>query len=281
MEKTKKKVSPLRAVGTTLLIIFLLIELYPIIWLLLSSFKTNSEIALTSSYSLPQGIEVQNYIDAWNVGHMSTFMGNSIYTTVFSLTFIVLLSAPAAFGLTKMRWKLSGPVSTLFLMGIMIPVQVMLIPLFLMFKTANLLNTLECLIVAFSAFGLPMSIYLFSGFFKGIPNEMIEAAVIDGCSIYRVFFKIMLPLIKNAMVTILMISFMDVWNDLLFSMTFVSSTELKTLQTGLVMFSGRFGARDWGPTFAAIAMGTLPTILLYLGLNKVMIEGLTAGAVKG
>lgn len=277
----KKSFSPLRLLGAIGVILFLVVAVYPILWLLLSSFKTEGEIALTASYSLPQSFYLDNYLKAWEKGKMSIFLGNSIYTTVFSLLFIVILSAPAAFCLTKMKWKLSGTVATMFLLGIMIPVQVMLIPLFLMFKWTNTLNTLEGLIVAFTAFGLPMSIYLFSGYFKSIPNEMIEAAVIDGCSIYQVFVKIMLPLIKNAVVTILMISFMDVWNDLLFSMTFISSTELKTLQTGLIMFQGRFGAREWGPTYAAIAMGTLPTLVLYLFLNKVMIEGLTAGAVKG
>lgn len=277
----KRSFSPLRLLGAIGVILFLIVAVYPILWLLLSSFKTEGEIALTASYSLPQSLYLDNYLKAWEKGKMSIFLGNSIYTTVFSLLFIVILSAPAAFCLTKMKWKLSGTVSTMFLLGIMIPVQVMLIPLFLMFKWTNTLNTLEGLIVAFTAFGLPMSIYLFSGYFKSIPNEMIEAAVIDGCSIYQVFVKIMLPLIKNAVVTILMISFMDVWNDLLFSMTFISSTELKTLQTGLIMFQGRFGAREWGPTYAAIAMGTLPTLVLYLFLNKVMIEGLTAGAVKG
>lgn len=277
----KKSFSPLRLLGAIGVILFLVVAVYPILWLLLSSFKTEGEIALTASYSLPQSFYLDNYLKAWEKGKMSIFLGNSIYTTVFSLLFIVILSAPAAFCLTKMKWKLSGTVATMFLLGIMIPVQVMLIPLFLMFKWTNTLNTLEGLIVAFTAFGLPMSIYLFSGYFKSIPNEMIEAAVIDGCSIYQVFVKIMLPLIKNAVVTILMISFMDVWNDLLFSMTFISSSELKTLQTGLIMFQGRFGAREWGPTYAAIAMGTLPTLVLYLFLNKVMIEGLTAGAVKG
>jgi raffinose/stachyose/melibiose transport system permease protein len=279
--KAEKTFSPLRLLGTLGVILFLIIAVYPIIWLLLSSFKTEGEIALSASYALPHTLYLENYAQAWERGKMSIFLKNSIYTTAFSLIFIVLLAAPAAFGITKMKWKLSGAVSTMFLLGIMIPVQVMLIPLFLMFKWTNTLNTLEGLIVAFTAFGLPMSIYLFSGYFKSIPNEMIEAAVIDGCTIYQVFVKIMLPLIKNAVVTILMISFMDVWNDLLFSMTFISSTELKTLQTGLIMFQGRFGAREWGPTYAAIAMGTLPTLVLYLFLNKVMIEGLTAGAVKG
>lgn len=261
--------------------LFLVIEIYPIIWLLLSSLKDPTEFTTQPVYALPQGLYIKNYIDAWTVGKMSTFLKNSAYATFTALFFIVSLSSLAAFGLTKMRWKLSKVTTTFFLVGIMIPVQVVLIPLVIMYKQVGLLNNLWGLILTYTAFGLPMSIYLFMGYFHNFPDEIIEAAVIDGCTIYGVFFHIVLPLIKNAMVTIITLQFLFTWNDLIFSMTFITRTQLRTIQTGLIMFTGEYGQKEWGPIFASVSMGTLPTLILYLILNKLVIKGMTAGAVKG
>lgn len=263
------------------ILLFVAIELYPIIWLLLSSIKGPREFSIKPVYALPNGFYFENYIRAWTVGKMSVFFKNSIIATFTALIIIISLSSTAAFALTKLRWKLSKTAMMFFLLGIMIPVQVVLIPLFMIYKNLGLLNSLWGLILTYSAFGLPMSIYLFAAYFKSIPDEIMEAAVIDGCSMYGVFGRIILPLIKNAIVTVITLQFLFTWNDLIFSMTFISSTSLKTLQTGLLMFSGQFGQKEWGPIFASISMGTMPTILLYLLLNKMVIKGMTAGAVKG
>lgn len=279
--KQIKNLNPISLILRLGLLIFLGIELYPILWLLMSSIKQPLEFSANPVYALPESIYIKNFIDAWSVGSMGTFIKNSVICTGCALALIVCLSAPLSFAITKMKWKLSKTVFTLFTMGIMIPVQVMLIPLFFTFNDLGLINTRLGLIIIYTSFGLSMSTFMFTNFFKGVPNEMIEAAVIDGCNIYKVFSMIMIPLIKNAVVTILMIQFINVWNDLIFSMTFISSSDLKTIQSGLLVFTGEYGAREWGPTFASIVMGTLPTFLLYIFLNKVMIEGLTAGAVKG
>jgi len=263
------------------IILFLCVQMYPIIWLLLSSVKSPSEFSLRAVYALPEKLTFSNYAVAWTVGKMGIYFRNSAIATLVALLLIITFSAPVSFAITKMKWKLSRITLTFFLLGITIPVQVVLIPLFIIYKNVGLLNSLLGLIIVYSAFGLPISIYLFVGFFKSVPNQMIEAAVIDGCSIFSVFTRIMLPLMKNAIATVLTIQFLFTWNDLVFSMTFISKMNLKTVQTGLMYFTGQFGQRYWGPTFASIVMSTLPTLFLYLFLNKVMIKGLTAGAVKG
>lgn len=264
-----------------LIALLLIVEIYPIVWLLLSSIKGPTEFSTSPVYALPKGFYFKNYIDAWNIGKMNIFFKNSLLATSIALVIIIVFSAAAAFALTKLKWKLSKTTLMLFLMGIMVPVQVVLIPLFMIYKKAGLLNNLTSLIITYAAFGLPMSIYLFVAYFKNIPLEIMEAGVIDGCSIYGVFIRLIIPLIQNAVVTVLTLQFLFNWNDLIFSMTFISKTDLKTIQTGMMMFTGQFGQKDWGPIFASITMGTLPTLLLYIGLNKMVIKGMTAGAVKG
>jgi len=276
-----RKKNVLSIIGKLAIIVLLFIEIYPIIWLLLSSLKGPNEFATNSMLALPKGFYFKNYLDAWNIGKMNIFFKNSVISVFSALIVIICFSVPAAFAIEKMKWKLSKVALMLFLSGIMIPVQVVLIPLFLIYKQVGLLNSLWSLIITYSAFGLPLSIYLLTGYFKSIPNELMEAALIDGCSIYTMFYHIIVPLIKNALVIIITVEFLFNWNDLIFSMTFISNLKLKTVQTGLMYFTGEKGQKEWGPIFASTVIGMVPTLLLYFGLNKVIIKGMTAGSVKG
>ena len=126
-----------------------------------------------------------------------------------------------------------------------------------------------------------MTVFLMATYFKAIPRELIEAAVIDGASIYQIFWRVATPMVTNGLVTVALVQFFFLWNDLLFSLTFISSDSLRTIQTGLLSFTGEFGQIQWGPTFAAICMAVFPTLLLYLLLNQRVIKGLTSGALKG
>lgn len=154
-------------------------------------------------------------------------------------------------------------------------------PLFQIYSKANLLNTRTCLILTYIAFGLSLSIYLVQGYLRSFPDDIMEAAVIDGCGIYRMMWHIVVPLMKNAIVTVLVLQFFFKWNDLLFSMTFISDSSLKTVQTGLLYFSDEFGGKNWGAIFASVSMSVFPMLILYTALNKKIMEGMTAGAVKG
>ncbi len=261
--------------------VVLVVTLYPILWLLLSGMKTNSELSVTPMYKLPRHWLLSNYRAAWTKGNLGLYMLNSAFYTVCSIGCILLFSLPAAFALSKMRWKLSGTVQTLFTVGITIPFQVTLIPLFAVLKTMNLVNTRLGMVCIYTAFGLPMSIFMFTNFFRTVPDELIEAAFIDGSGLVSTFTRIMIPLVGNATVTIIMLRFTHVWNDLIVSKTFVTTMRLKSLQTGLLMFIGEDASRDWALSFAAIGIGMLPTLFIYFFLNQSIIAGMTAGAIKG
>lgn len=265
------------------LIIFLIcvIEVYPLFWMFTASLKQQSEWSEKPAYALNDGFYVQNYVDAWTRGHMSTFFKNSMITTVVSLVFIVIFSVTVGFAVTKMQWKFRSAVARYFSFGIMIPIAIALIPLFQIYSRSHLLNTRTSLILTYIAFGLSLSIYLVQGFLRSFPDDIMEAAVIDGCDIYKMMWYIVVPLMKNAIVTVLVLQFFFKWNDLMFSMTFISDSALKTVQTGLLYFSDEFGSKNWGAIFASVSMSVFPMLLLYIALNKKVMEGMTAGAVKG
>lgn len=278
---TKSKISISRIVSIVLIALLLVIAIYPVLWLILSSFKTQNEFTLNSAFSLPSSFNFDNYVKAWTTGNMGTSFINSIICTAGSMILIIITAVPLSFALVKMKWKQRLHVNRYILIGMMVPIQVALIPLFTIYNQIGLTNSRIGLILIYTAYSLPLSVTLLTGFFEAVPNEMIEAAVIDGCNIYQVLIKIVFPLMTNSIMTVLTLQFMSSWNDLIFSQTMISQTKKQTIQTALIMFNGSYGQVDWGPLFAAMAIAVIPTLLLYLFLSKFMIRGMTAGAVKG
>jgi len=278
---TLRKQSVWKLLIWTLVVILVLIELYPLTWLLLSSFKAPAEFSLNPIYALPEGFYWQNYIRAWTEGRMGVYFRNSLMVTIPSLFLILCLGSMAAFGIEILKWRFNNVVLVIFLLGIMIPVQMILLPLFAIYNQLQLLNTFTGLILVYTAFGLPLTIFLLVSFAKSLPHEVLEAALIDGANIYQIFLYIALPMMANAIITVGLVQFFFIWNDLLISLTFISDSELRTVQTGLFSFVGRFGQREWGPTFASITTSVIPILFLYLILNNAIMKGLTSGAVKG
>ena len=266
---------------TALIALVVLINLYPLFWMLTASFKTPTEFVSNPAYALNEGFYLQNYVDAWTRGRMSIYFQNSLINTLASLLFIIVLSVTASFALIKMDWKWRKVVDRYFAFGIMIPVATTLIPLFQIFRGIGWINTRTSLIAVYTASAISFSIYLIAGYLRALPSEIMEAAVIDGCGIYRLLSNIVVPLMKNAIITVLVIQFFFKWNDLLYSMTFVSKASLKTMQTGLLYFEDEFGTKNWGAIFASVSISVLPMLIMYLFLNKAVIEGMTTGAVKG
>jgi raffinose/stachyose/melibiose transport system permease protein len=260
--------------------LLLVIEIYPLLWLLLSSFKTSNEFSTGVFWSLPTSLDWQNYVQAWTSG-MGTYFLNSILAVFPALFLVLLLSLAASFGLEVMKWRGNNIVLLAFLAGIMIPAQMVLLPLFTMYFQTGLIDTLWSLIITYTAFSLPLSVFLMAGFFKGLPRGVIEAAVLDGASIYQIFSRVAVPMVANGLVTIALVDFFVMWNDLLFSLTFISDDSRRTIQTGLLSFTGQYGQVQWGPTFAGVALAVFPTLVVYLILNQQVIKGLTAGSVKG
>lgn len=261
--------------------VLIVIEVCPLLWLLLSSFKADKEFTLEPIWALPAGFDWQNYVDALTTGNIGTYFLNSVLAVFPSLALILLLGLAAGFALEIMTWRGRNTVLLVFLAGILVPMQIVLLPLFTIYFQAQLIDTRWALIITYTGFGLPLTVFLFATYFKAIPRELIEAAILDGANIYQIFWRVAIPLVANGLVTIALVQFFFLWNDLLFSLTFISSDSLRTIQTGLLNFTGEYGQVQWGPTFAAICLAVFPTLLLYLLLNDRVIKGLTAGSLKG
>src|SRR5581483_5565541 len=282
--RTRKGRSAGRLVGRlsiwVIIAMLMVIEVGPLLWLLLSSFKANNEFTLKPLWALPAGIDWQNYVDALTSGNIGTYFLNSLLTVFPSLALILLFGLAAGFALEVMVWRGRNTVLLIFLAGILVPVQIVLLPLFTIYFQAQLIDTRWALIITYSGFGLPLTVFLMATYFKALPRELIEAAVLDGASIYQDFLRIAVPMVANGLITVALVQFFFLWNDLLFSLTFISSDSLRTIQTGLLNFTGEFGQIQWGPTFAAICLAVFPTLILYLLLNQHVIKGLTAGSLK-
>ncbi|WP_447648104.1 carbohydrate ABC transporter permease [Microbacterium forte] len=264
-----------------LIAILLIIEIYPILWMLLGSFKTQSEFLNEPFWALPQSWDIVNYIEVFTTGEFGKYIVNSVLAVFPSLAIILVFGTAAGFALEVMVWKGRGTVLLLFLAGIMVPAQMILLPLFTIYFRTNMTGTLWPLIITYVALGMPLTVFMMATFFRSVPREIFEASTLDGASIFRSFFSIGLPLVKNALFTIGLVQFFFLWNDLLIALTFTNSSDLRTIQVGLLNFTGEYGAVQYGPTFAAISVNVLGTLLIYVFLNQQVMKGLTAGSVKG
>lgn len=272
----------LRRLWLNLLIALLLVvEIAPLVWLLLSSFKTQSEFVNDPAWSLPRSFGFDNYREAWTTGHVGDYVRNSLIATVPSLALIILLGVAAGFALEVMLWRGRHGVLLVFLLGIMVPSQMILLPLFRVYFSSGLSGTFWPLIITYTATGLPLTVFMMATYFRAVPREVFEASTLDGASILRSFWSIGIPMVRNAVFTIALVQFFFIWNDLLIALTFTTDDNLRTIQVGLLNFSGEYGATAYGPLLAAICINVLGTLVLYLFINQRVMKGLTAGSVKG
>lgn len=270
-----------RLVRNTLVALLLVIEVAPLLWLLLSSFKTQSEFVNDPAWSLPGSWNLHNYAEAWTTGNVALYIRNSLLATVPSLALIILLGVAAGFALEVMVWRGRHKVLLVFLVGIMVPSQMILLPLFRLYFQTGLSGTLAPLIITYTAAGLPLTVFMMATYFRSIPREVFEAATLDGASILVAFRRIAFPMVRNAVFTVGLVQFFFIWNDLLISLTFTTNDDLRTIQVGLLNFTGQYGETAYGPLFAAISINVVGALVLYLLINQRIIKGLTAGAVKG
>lgn len=252
---------------------------YPFIWLLVNSLKSNTEM-FGNPWNLGSKFLYTNYITAWVNGKIGTSFINSIFVASISVGVNILVSSMAAFAIKRLKWKLSGLVLALILLGIMIPIHSTLIPLFIFFTKLSLINNHLSLILPYVAFALPTSVFILTGFMGSFPREIEEAAVMDGCSMARVFFRIIMPLTKSAVATITIFSFVGIWNELMFALIFMTDAEKMTLPVSLTRFTGQYST-NWTVQLAATMIMVVPSILVYIFLNDKIIESITVGALKG
>lgn len=273
-----------RKVGKIIFIIFILgflvIQIYPVIWLFIASIKPSVELA-SAPFALPSKVTFENFIKVLSDGKIGGYMWNSLKVTGISLILIVALSATAGFAISKFKIRFNRGVYAFFTFGIMVPVQITLIPLFIFYSKMGVLNTSFSMILPQVGFALPLSVMMFVSFYSFVPNELIEASIVDGCSSYRIFGQIVFPLARNTVITIASMYSILIWNDFIFANTFISDSKAKTVAMGLKDYVGAFGNVDWGSTFAAIVISILPPLVIYFLLNKWVTSGMTMGATKG
>lgn len=261
--------------------ILLVVEVYPLLWVLLGSFKSQSEFLNKPFWEMPSSLSFTNYVNAFTKADFGRYIINSAVTVIPALLISLAIGVAAGFALQVMVWKGRRSVLLLFLTGIMVPGQMVLLPLFTIYFHLHLTQSLWPLFVTYTATGLPLTVFMMATYFRAIPIEVFEAAIIDGASLLRCFRSVGVPMVRNAVLTVGLVQFFFLWNDLLIAVTFTSSSKLRTIQVGLLNFTGEFGSVQYGPLFAAICVSIFGTLFIYLFLNQRVMKGLTAGSVKG
>ncbi|HZH60740.1 MAG TPA: carbohydrate ABC transporter permease [Metabacillus sp.] len=255
-------------------------QVYPLIWLFFFSLKDNQEVFSNSPFSLPTNPKWENYTTVWTEGNISLYFFNSVWITVAAVVLTVLLASFVTFAITRMNWKLNKLVLGLFMVGLMIPVHSTLIPLFDFFLKVNLVDHPLSVVLSYVAFNLPITIMILMGFYYTLPREVEEAAVIDGCSIHRIFFQITLPMTAPVLSTTVIINMIYNWNEFIFINTFISSDKYKTLTVGIQNFIGQY-MTEWGAIGATLMISIIPILIAFFFFSNRIVEGIAAGSVKG
>lgn len=260
-------------------IVFIMVGLmtYPLIWMIYSSLKTDREIFLFP-WSLPGKMRLDNWMQAWEMGNLGRYFINSIFITSVSVLLVALLSSMAGYAFARLTFKGRDFLFYTFLLGLILPVQVLVIPLFTFFDKIGILNTYFALILPYIAWGLPLSIYIFKSFFLTLPEDIADAAKIDGCSLFGLYWRIMLPLIRPALVTIAILQSIGIWNEFLLALLFIYDDELKTIPVGLLAFYGYHNV-NYKLVFSALSITIIPVLIVYFIFEKQIVSGLTTGAL--
>ncbi|MEJ2289716.1 MAG: carbohydrate ABC transporter permease [Deinococcales bacterium] len=268
-----------RVVIYLLLALLALGFLYPIALMVLDAFKTTPEIFRTP-FGLPSSMGLETFREVWRRAHFGVYLRNSVLVTGGSLLVLLACAAPAAYAIARYRFPVRGLIFLFFLAGIMVPIRLGILPLYLLMKQLNLLDTPFSLIFTYAASGMPMSVFLLSTFFRTLPSDLEDAARIDGCSEYRTFWSIMLPLVRPAVATVTIVNVVPWWNDSFFPLLFLQSNTWKTVPLGMQIFFGQH-LTNWSLVFAGMLMSSLPLLVVYLLMSRQFISGLTSGALKG
>ncbi|MFB5267144.1 carbohydrate ABC transporter permease [Paenibacillus enshidis] len=275
----QKKSGLLSFLTYVLLSAFAIINIFPLFWMVVDSFKTEQEYA-QNPFSLPTVLQFSNYAKAWEVANMNVYFLNSVIITLASLVLTVLLGALAAYFLSRFQFKLRGITYGLFLLGMIVPIHATLIPIFIIMQKLHLLDSMMSLILPYTAFHLSLTIFILEGFMKGFPKDLEESGVMDGAGVFRIFWSIILPITRPAMATVVILNFIYNWNEYLFALVLINSSELKTLPLGLANFVG-IETASLTLQMAALTIALIPILIFYLLLQKQLVNGMTAGSVKG
>jgi ABC-type glycerol-3-phosphate transport system permease component len=257
-----------------------LFTVFVIFWLVITSLKTNRELFL-NVWALPTSLQFKNYVNAWTQLHLGTFFFNSFTVVVSSVVAILVLATPASYILSRAKFRGRNLITMIFVAGIGIPLPLLFIPLFIILAKIKLINTLPGLGLIYVAVSIPFTVYLLTGFFGTLPQELEDAAVIDGCSDIQVFSKVMLPLASPGLITAAIFNFIFLWSEYQLALVFLSDPKLRTLSLGLYSLENSMTyTGDWVGLMAGAVCVVVPTIILYIILSERLISGITMGAVK-
>jgi len=263
-----------------IVITFTVLAIYPIFWLIIQSFKTTQEYMTASKLAFPQMWFYRNYPISWTNGRFGILIINSILYTSVTVVAIIVLSFMAGFAFAKIPSKLTPVLHGSFIIGILLTLQSILVPLFLMINAVGLYNTRLGVLIPYIGIGLPFGVYLSTEYIKSIPASVIESARLDGARYLRIFRSIVMPIASPVAATVAILGITGTWNEFMLINILVSRTELKSLPVGINMFSGAL-ASDYGKQFSALVIGMTPMVIFYLVFRKRITRGVAAGAVKG
>ncbi|MDR2246456.1 MAG: carbohydrate ABC transporter permease [Treponema sp.] len=258
--------------------IYVALIFYPLFNMVVSSLKTTREI-FQNPFGFPETLLLENYKTVWIDRGFGAYFKNSFFVTAIAMAFVILLGSMASYGVSRYRYKLRTWIYMVFLSGIMLPLKVAIIPLFLIIKNLGLMDTHLSIIMIFIAMGLPSTVFILSGFMKTIPVDLEYAARIDGCNDWGIYRRIIMPVTQSAIALVTIYNAVPIWNDFFFPLVFIQTNRLKTLPVGLSTFFGQFST-NWSLLFTGLSISTLPMLILYLFMSKYFIRGMTAGAIK-
>jgi N-acetylglucosamine transport system permease protein len=278
--KTAKGDSITGGFSQLILIVWALMVILPFLWMIMSSFKTDQEI-IVSPWNFPDSLQWDNFSRAWSQARIGSYVQNSLIVVSGSVFLTLLCSSMTAYVLARYEFPLNRPIFYLFMVGLLFPVFLALVPLFFVVQDLHLLGTYQGLILVYTAYSLPFSIFFLTSFFRTLPSELAEAAIIDGASHYRVFFNIMLPLARPGLVAIGIFNVLGQWNQFILPLVLNPNPDKYLLSQGLAFLAIQQGYdNDYSALFAALTITMVPTLIVYIIFQRRLEGGLTAGALK-
>jgi raffinose/stachyose/melibiose transport system permease protein len=267
-----------QALVTMALVALALLFFAPMIWMVISSFKSNRAI-FGSPFAMPESIDLSIWAQAWDVGNIGQYGLNSVIVTASVVTLILLIASAAAFAFSRYRFRGRALLMGILALGLLLPLQSYFIAQSNIFTRLELTDTRWALIIPYTAMGLPLAAYLLKVYMDALPEELFDAARVDGASDLRLYWTLALPLLKPGLATVAIFSALNAWNEFLLALLYIQDDDLKTIPTGLLAFSSRYHT-DYGLLFSALSIITIPMIVVYIVFNRQITEGITAGSLR-
>jgi raffinose/stachyose/melibiose transport system permease protein len=265
---------------TIILTLVALLWISPLVLLVITALCPLSDFVANGPLAWPQEWTLQNFADAWGVGNFATTYRNSGFLLILKVPLGVLISAMLAFALAKLRLRFGAAIMFAVFLGLTIPIYITIVPVFILLRSMGATDSVPGLVGPYLAFGIPFEVLVLQSFFRQLPDELIEAAKMDGAGPWRIFFTLVLPLSTPALVTVLILDAVATWNEFLFALILLSSDAHKTIPVGLLNFQGQFANNNTGLA-AGILIAVVPILIAYIFLQRWIVGGLTAGATKG